>query len=217
MKNVFGAAKALVLTTILLIGINPKPAAAGWMDNINQATQTFHQIQSATQAASQAHGMLKAGMGAAHSNANSGSQTNTQQLTKTDNPIKGEWGTQVTCEGPNSATCANGMDDIANCMHQTKGYYYRLVAANLEEKFKNDQNMSDEQRKDMQADIASVKDAINTGNVVDPDPNNSQRWLKDLTDEDQMEINRTNSKYMREVHDDCEARFGGMSRYSSNK
>ena len=59
------------------------------------------------------------------------------ELTKTTNPIKGRWGNLVTCAGPNSATCQNGMDNLVNCMHQTKGYYYRLVAKKLEQKLEN--------------------------------------------------------------------------------
>ena len=72
------------------------------------------------------------------------------------------------------------------------------------------------ERRNWEVDIAAVKDAINTDKVIDPDPNDIQRWFKRLSNEDQMEINGSNSQYMREVHDDCESRFGGVARYSNN-
>ena len=80
MNNAVGSLKTVGLAAVLLIGINANPAFAGWMDNLNQATQTFHQLQSASQAASQAGGILKAGAGALHSGSGnakgSESQTN---------------------------------------------------------------------------------------------------------------------------------------------
>jgi hypothetical protein len=136
------------------------------------------------------------------------------ELTKTTNPIKGTWGNQVTCAGPNTATCANGMDNMVNCMHQTKGYYYRLVADTLQKKL-NAGDLDGGSKADLEADIKAVQGAIDSGNnPVDP-AGTQQRWLQRLTSEDQQKINQANSKYMREVHDDCDKRFGGMSQYSS--
>lgn len=206
-----GNTKKLIFITIILLFSTSQLALAGFLDKLNQASaklnQMSEQMDQKTQQMQQAQQMQQQAQQAQGASKNF-------ELTKTDNPIKGTWGGQVTCAGPNSATCANGLDDYANCMHQTKGYYYRLVAEVLENKLKNN-NLSDEERKNLEADIVSVKAAIETGNVVDPDPQNPQRWFKKLTKEDQKSINGTNGKYMKEVHDDCEARFGGMARYSS--
>ena len=193
------------LSLTFFASLQTVPATAGFLDKINAASQ---KLQQAADQMNQKAAQMEAGQ-------NMGGAKKTFEKTKTTNPITGDWGTQVTCAGPNTATCANGMDNLVNCMHQTQGYYYRLVAANLEEKLQTGENLSAQERKDLEADIASVKDAINTGKVVDPDPKNPQCWLTRLSDADQQEINGTNNKYMREVHDDCDARFGGMSQYSN--
>lgn len=133
--------------------------------------------------------------------------------TSTSNPVTGEWGTQMTCENPSSSTCRDGKDHFANCMNQTKNYYYRLLAAHLETRLANMQNLSDSRRKELEDDIASIKGAVETGIVIDPDPKDPQRWLGWLSREDRTELNRLNSKYVREVSDDCQARFGTMGQF----
>ena len=185
-------------------------ATAGFLDKINAATQKLEQ---ATQKMNQASSQMEA-----NSQRMQTTQTQTQKFekTKTTNAITGEWGNQVTCAGPNTATCQNGMDNLVNCMNQTKGYYYRLVTANLEEKLNSGQNLSPQDKKELEEDITSVKEAINTNQVTDPDPKNPQRWLLWLTDEDQQQINSTNVKYMNKVRQDCDKRFGGMSQFSGN-
>lgn len=180
-----------------------QPANAGFLDKINAATQKINQ---ASQQMEQRSQQLE--------NARATTQRATPQAkTKTTNPITGEWGTQKTCEH-NSATCQNGMDDLVNCMNQIKGYYYRLVAENLKTKLE-EQELSEEERIELEADIVSVEEAIATNTVVDPDPENPQRWLHRLSKDDQKQINGMNSKYMNEVRTDCDARFGGMARYSN--
>ncbi len=197
--------KVIAFSALIFLTFN-KHASAGFLDKINAATQ---RLQQASQQMEQTSQQMQNRSQTSQPSQNAASH----ELTKTSNPIKGTWGNQITCAGANSATCANGLDDYANCMNQTKGYYYRLVADNLETKLKSG-NFSEQEQKDLEVDIASVKDAVDTGRVNDPDPQNPQRWFKHLSKEDQMQINGTNSKYMNEVHTDCESRFGGMSRYS---
>jgi len=210
---------------MIAIGFYATTASAGLLDKINQATsrinQASQQIDNVNNAKNQVQGMgsklpkpsakNKAVPELASNHIETAPEGNA--LTPTTNPIKGEWGNQVTCAGPNSATCQNGLDSMVNCMHQSKGYWYRLVAANLEGRL-GDQDLTDEDRAMLQADIASLKDAVNTDKVIDPDPQYPQRYMAWLTDEDQQEIQKINSKYMNEVRDDCDARFGGMARYS---
>jgi hypothetical protein len=198
-----------LLMSVMVLGV-ATIASAGWMDKLNQATNKINQASQRMEQTNQMRNSLPRGSG------NNGTATKFPK-TPTDNPITGEWGEQVTCAGPNTATCQNGMDNLVNCMNQSKGYYYRLVAAKLEDGLNNTPDLSDQDRRDLQADIAAVKDGIKTSQVADPDPNNPQRWLSWLTDEDQQEINRLNSKYMREVHDDCDQRFGGMSQFSGGR
>jgi hypothetical protein len=185
-------------------------ASAGWMDKLNQATEKINQASQRMEQTNQMRNSLPSRSG------NNGTATKFSK-TPTDNPLTGEWGTQVTCAGPNTATCQNGMDNLVNCMNQSKGYYYRLVAAKLEDGLNNTPDLSAQDRRDLKADIAAVKEAITTSQVVDPDPKNPQRWLSWLGEEDQQEINRLNSKYMNEVRTDCDTRFGGMSQFSGGR
>jgi hypothetical protein len=201
--------KKLIKYFIVFLSLSiPQFAHAGFLDKLNEATK---KLENASQRMNQTSEQME----------NSAQQAQSQgtakkfEKTKTTNPITGDWGNQVTCVG-NSATCANGMDDIVNCMHQAKGYYYRLVAAKLEEK-RSIKDLTDDERQELEADISSVKDAITTDRVVDPDPADPQRWLQKLTKDDQKQINGLNSKYSKEVREDCDARFGGMSRYSSGR
>lgn len=197
---------------------HPVTAKAGIWDKINQVTQAVGQAQSTGERAIQTGSNLK--NAAANNGSSSGEKSgksrrkpkNQFELTPTTNPIKGTWGDQVTCAGPNSATCQNGMDNLVNCMHQSKGYYFRLLADNLEKKLKDD--YAEEDLVLLKEDIESVKAAIETGQVVDADPNERQRYLSWLNEEDQQEINAVNIKYINEVRQDCDQRFGGMSQFS---
>ncbi len=133
--------------------------------------------------------------------------------TITTNPVTGEWGTQATCEDQKSLTCRRGQDHFANCMHQIENYYYRLVAAHFEKKLADGKDLSDVQRKELEEDLASVKEAIDTGRVIDANPRDPKRWMFKISSKDREEINRLNSKYIQEVYKDCEERFGVMGRY----
>ncbi|MBP9855122.1 MAG: hypothetical protein KBD53_09685 [Candidatus Omnitrophica bacterium] len=212
----------LAMVVIVLISV---PAQAGWMDVIDKTTnkinQSSQQVDKVKRSKQQVDGMASSLPKPTAKNkkvANSATPepSNKFALTETTNPIKGEWGSQVTCAGPNSATCQNGMDDIINCTHQSKGYFYRLVAANLQGRLDNDAELSDDERILLEEDIASLKAAVETDKVVDPDPEYPQRYMGWLTDEDQQEIQKVNIKYINEVRTDCDNRFGGMSRYSGN-
>ncbi len=210
----------------LLGAIQPTSAAAGWMDKIGQAAQTYNnasqQVQQLKNAGQQAQQLktVADNAAAAKQAAQSGAQAAGQApaaggdrfaKTQTTNVITGEWGNQVTCAGPNTATCQNGMDNLVNCMHQTKGYYYRLVAAKLQGRLDSDPDLTQDDRSMLTEDIVSLNDAVETDKVVDPDPEYPQRWFAWLDKEDQTEIQKANSKYMNEVRADCDKRFGGMN------
>lgn len=209
---------AVLATAVLAVTVSSGTARAGIWDKINQATQAVQQVQSVGQTAGQVGSSLKKGnsdttQGKSKTKKKSkGASQNEFELTPTTNPIKGTWGDQVTCAGPNSATCQNGMDNLVNCSHQTKGYYFRVLADKLEQKLQED--YADEDLVLLQEDVESVKEAIETGQVVDADPNERHRYLSWLSDEEQQEINAINIKYVNEVREDCDKRFGGMSQFS---
>lgn len=206
----------------------PLRAQAGLWDAVNQATgkinEANNKVNQVKRAKQQVEGMgsslpkppAKTKNAAVPAAAAAGAAVGAGgfELTPTTNPIKGEWGTQVTCAGPNSATCQNGMDNIMNCMNQSRGYFYRLVEADLNLRLEQDKELTKEEKDMLKEDIASVKAAIKTDKVVDPDPETPQRYLSWLAEEDQQEIQKLNLKYISEVRKDCDDRFGGMSRYS---
>lgn len=127
--------------------------------------------------------------------------------------IKGEWGHQVTCEH-NSVTCGNGLDQMANCMHQTKNYFYRVAAAALQQKLDKEHNLSARDRSSLRVDIAKVRRAIETGHVAGPDARSSEHWMTWLSQDDQQAVQQINSRYSSAVHKDCDARFASLSHYS---
>lgn len=187
-----------IMIACLMMAVAPR-VEAGWLDSVNAATKKMEQATENMQRKSQAM------------------QQNMRQRsavqhakTPTTNEITGDWGTQNTCDGPNSATCMNGMDDLMNCMHQTKGYFYRLISVNLEGQLENNKDLTAQQRKDMATDLEAVKAAVATGKIVEPDPDNRQRWLRWLSQEEDMEIQKQNIKYAQEVRTDCNDRFAGM-------
>jgi hypothetical protein len=185
------------------------------MDKISQVTGKVNQASQQVQQIKQAKDQIQSVSQKMHKTSSKNTeapQTKVHKLTKTTNPVKGEWGTQVTCEGPNSATCQNGLDDLVNCMNQSKGYYFRLLANHFETQLNENAPADDQERADIEADIASLNEAVYSGQVVDPDPDNPQRYLQRLSKEEQIEINKMNSKYMKEVREDCDERFGGMPR-----
>ncbi len=211
--------RAIVIACVCSLSI---PAHAGLWDVVNQTTskineanQKTNQVKQAKQQVdSMASSLPKSGTSSKSVTAETNGSSGNFELTPTSNPIKGEWGTQVTCAGPNSATCQNGMDNIVNCTHQSKGYFYRLIVAKLNERLQTDKELTQEDLGMLKADIASVTAAIKTDTVIDPDPNEPQRYLSWLNEEEQQDIQKTNLKYIDEVRKDCDNRFGGMARYS---
>src|SRR6185503_1219988 len=117
-----------LLIGLLISAFYATNAAAGIMDRINQVTgrinQTSQQVDNVNNAKNQDQRLgSKLPKPAAKKNKaaeDSGESTSPDgfELTKTSNPIKGEWGTQEKACAVNSATCQNGLTDFSNCMHQ---------------------------------------------------------------------------------------------------
>jgi len=209
-----------VLIVVAVATVYATSAAAGWMDKINQATskinQTSQQVDNVSRAKQQVEGLgSKLPKPSGKNKISSDVSPEGFELTKTSTPIKGEWGTQEKSCTHNSSTCASGMVNFTNCMHQTKGYYYRLIAANLEGRL-GDQDLTAVDCTMLEEDIASLDEAVEkeTDQVVDPDPEYPSRYMAWLTEEDQHELQKLNGKYMNEVRKDCDGRFGGLARYS---
>jgi hypothetical protein len=210
-----------ILLVVVLMAVYATQAGAGWLDKINQVTSTINntsqQVDNMNRAKQQVEslGSKLPKPSAKKAKQEEDVSSDGFELTKTNNPVKGAWGTQEKTCTHNSATCAQGTVDFTNCIHQTKGYYYRLVAFTLQNRIDTDPELTEDDRAMLKEDIASLQQAVETDKVIDPDPEYPQRYLAWLSEDDQHQIQKLNSKYMNEVRQDCDDRFGGLARYNN--
>src|SRR5262245_43839736 len=126
MKTIFKflLSGSLVVT---LGSLQTMTAAAGVWDRVNQVTGAINNTSSKVDQVNNAKNQVQ-NMGSklpkpAPKNKQvveeAASETESPEgfeLTKTNNPIQGEWGTQQKqCPGGNSATCSDGLVDMMNC------------------------------------------------------------------------------------------------------
>ncbi|MBI3320539.1 MAG: hypothetical protein HYZ89_08185 [Candidatus Omnitrophica bacterium] len=115
------------------------------------------------------------------------------------------------------ATDLHGLTDYNTCMAPISGHQEKLTAEVLQRKLAQSPNLSPQERRNIEADIRWLNaTASGARNLPQPDPKQPQRWLLELTDAEQMEINGANSRFANEVHARCEARYGGMSQFGGN-
>ncbi len=102
-------------------------------------------------------------------------------------------------------------------MAATSGHQEKLTAEVLQRKLAQSPNLSPQERRNIQEDIQWLNaTAGGARNLPQPDPKQPQRWLLELTDAEQMEINGANNQFANDVHAKCEAQYGGMSQFSGN-
>jgi hypothetical protein len=112
------------------------------------------------------------------------------------------------------ATNLHGLDDYNNCMAQAAGGQEKLNAQVLQRKLDHSTDLSAETRKKIQEDVTWLNAKGAGQQIPAPDPKNSQRYLLEMTDDEQQEVSGTFNRYANEVHEKCEARYGGMSQFS---
>lgn len=115
---------------------------------------------------------------------------------------------------PGGATNLHGLDDYNGCMAQTAGAQEKLNAQILQRKLDHSSDLSADARRKIQEDAAWLNAKAAGQQVPAPDPKNSQRYLLEMSDEEQQEVSGAYGRFANEVHDKCEAQYGGMSQFS---
>jgi len=121
---------------------------------------------------------------------------------------------QLGSPQPGGATNLHGLDDYNGCMAQTAGAQEKLNAQVLQRKLDHSPDLSEDARKKIQEDAAWLNAKAARQQVPAPDPKNSQRYLLEMSDEEQQEVSGTYNRFANQVREKCEARYGGMSQFS---
>ncbi len=147
---------------------------AGLLDKISAATQKLN---------------MPAGM----------DQTTTSQ--KSPYALQG----QGHCKGQNTATCLDYMEVMDQCMDPLKGYRSKLYVDLIGKKLQTE-ILTNQQRKNLEEDLAAFKEAVNnkTDNIKMANPKDSQRYLMDVTEDDQDAVNTEYAKKSQEIMNKCE-------------
>ncbi len=164
----------------------PVGASAGLLDKLNEATKKMN-------------------------DASQGMQQNSQRQAQAGQVQSGDGGSLSAGLG---ATNLHGLTDYNGCMAQTSGAQEKLTAQVLQRKLAQSSNLSAQERGNMEADIQWLNAKADGQRVPAPDPKNPQRYLLELTDDEQMEISGANNRFASEVHEKCEAQYGGMSQFA---
>jgi hypothetical protein len=172
---------------MFLLVCAPQIASAGFMDKLNAAAQQINQ---------KAQGMPNANRPA----------TGPRQVDQDeDHPLNLEDHYHGSCEGKRSATCMDYMELMDQCMAPLNGYRAKLLADRIEKKLKSEK-LNDKQRKNLEEDMAGLREAEkNKSN--DPTiagEKNSQRYLMDISEEDQVYVNAEYNKFNAKIMNKCE-------------
>jgi hypothetical protein len=116
--------------------------------------------------------------------------------------------------GLGGATNLHGLDDYNGCMAQTAGAQEKLTAQVLQRKLDSSSSLAALDRQRLQEDIEWLNAKAANPRAPAPDPKNPQRYLLAMTDQEQMEVSGAYGRFANEVHDKCEAQYGGMSQFS---
>jgi hypothetical protein len=112
------------------------------------------------------------------------------------------------------ATNLHGLDDYNGCMAQAAGAQEKLTAQVLQRKLGSSSNLAAQDRQHIQEDIDWLNAKATNPSAPAPDPKHPQRYLLEMTDQEQQEVSGAYGRYSSEVHDKCEAQYGGMTQFS---
>jgi|GEM_PF-1094779 len=140
-----------------------------------------------------------------HSAANAGFLDKINEATEKMNKMShNQQNQQAQGGGGLGATKLDYLDKANACMDPLKGYRAKLTADRIEWKLMNEQGISPQQRQFLQQDLVAARTAQNQGtdNIVS-DPANPQRYLQDISSNDQVEINRQFGVFYQEIMNKC--------------
>ena len=114
------------------------------------------------------------------------------------------------------ATKLDGLKDLTDCTNQSKGFRERIIGDRLAAKLAMSSALTAEERAVWQADIDALHAVTpQRPDFVAPNAREPQHYLLGLTDGEQQALNSTATRYMQEINLECEKKYGGMTRYSS--
>jgi hypothetical protein len=125
-----------------------------------------------------------------------------QNGTDEDHPIQLQG--QGHCHGQGGATCTDYGEVVDQCMDPVRGYRMKVLGDRIDQKLKNEK-LSDQQRKNLEEDMTAAKEAYK--NKSD-DPTiagkaSSQRYLSDISEEDQMWVNAEYGRFRNKIYNKC--------------
>jgi hypothetical protein len=167
-------------------------ASAGLLDKLNQATKKLNDYNARQQGG--------------QSGQSSDQSSSAGEEEDPDRPLDlyKQKGFKGSCEGKRSATCMDYMEAMDHCMEPLKGYRMKVTADRIEKKLKTEQ-LTDKQRKNLEEDLAAAKEAYQnkTDNPTIAGQKNSQRYLNDISEEDQVWINAEYGKFHTKINNKC--------------
>lgn len=111
------------------------------------------------------------------------------------------------------ATQLDGLDIYTKCTDQAANVHDRLQAQVLRRRLRtNPGSFTAQQRKETEEDVVWLDTPTPAQRKPHPKP---QRWLMVMTDDEQVEVNSTAGRYIEEVRQKCDAKYGGMSNFSN--
>lgn len=112
------------------------------------------------------------------------------------------------------ATNLNGLTVFSDCVNRSVGYREKLIADRLEARLANTPALTPQDRGLWLAEINALRQVTAGVPYRAPDPNNPQRYLAALTNDEQVAINSLTNRNAQEINLECEQKYGGVLRYS---
>ncbi len=198
---------ALIGVTLFVACYGPSPAHAGVLDKLKAAAQqTKRTLKNAipeqpadTQPTSDSQ------------SANGSQSTGATQPTAEQNGEDADHPLHLTgeghCHGRNSATCLDYGEVVDQCMAPIHGYRAKLMVERIDKRLKEDGSLSPSERKNLEEDLTAFQGLAEKKSDDDPTlggVERSQRYLSDISDEDQVWVNAENARLRNRIVNKCE-------------
>lgn len=175
--------KNLIFALVLTILLSAK-AEAGFMDKLNSATQKLNEKSQ----------QIQQGNWKSNKEEAAGEDE--------DRPLKLKG--QGHCKGQNSATCMDYMEVVDQCTAPLKTYRAERTVVLIEKKLQTEE-LTDQQRANLEEDLEAFKEAIknNSDSPTIAGQKNSQRYLMDISQDDQVTINSEYGVFYQKIMNKC--------------
>ena len=134
--------------------------------------------------------------------ASSGSSSSTADA-DSDHPLNLQY--HGSCDGHRTATCMDYNEGMDQCMAPIYGYRMKMLGDRIEWKFKNEK-LTDQEHNNLQEDLAAAREAEKNHSddpTIAGQPK-SQRYLSDISQEDQVWVNAEFMRLRNRIYNKCE-------------